>query len=228
MNIEKRLKTLHAQIHHVALTCKRDPDSVHILAVSKGQPVEKIKRAYEAGLTSFGESYLQEALPKIKALAKLPVSWHFIGAIQSNKAKEIANYFSWVHSVCRLKIARLLNDERPPELPPLNVCVQINFGEEKQKSGIDPEQAHELIAAILTLPRLRLRGLMMIPPQSAEENQQYLYFARLKELFNLLNSSLPVKLDTLSIGMSSDWPAAICAGSTMIRIGQAIFGERHS
>lgn len=225
MDIAQNIQTMQAKLTEVACQTQRCPDDITLLAVSKGQSIANIKCAYLAGIKNFGENYLNEAASKMQALSDLPLTWHFIGKLQSNKAKTVAQLFSWVHSVDRVKTAMLLNEARADTLPPLNICLQINFGE-AQKSGVAPDKALDLAAQVAALPRLKLRGLMFIAPLIHDEKQQYLYFARLKELLNLLNSTLTEQLDTLSMGMSGDWPVAVRAGSTMVRIGTALFGNR--
>jgi len=199
---------------------------ITLLAVSKKASNSAIKEAFSAGIHDFGESYLQEALSKIEALSQLPVRWHFIGPIQSNKAKKIACHFDWVHSVSRFDIAKRLSDARPPSMPPLNICLQVNMDNEESKSGVAAEDVQELAASILPLPRLHLRGLLLIPKYRDDEEQQYLSFLRLSNLLNTLNQHLSLPLDTLSMGMSQDMCGAIRAGSTIVRIGTAIFGKR--
>ena len=226
MNITERIIEIKHRIHQAEIACHRRPGDVQLLAVSKGHPSQEIEQAYSAGLTHFGESYLQEALTKIRALAPRPICWHFIGPIQSNKTHAIASNFSWVHSVCRPKIALQLNDARPATMPRLNTCLQINFDDEETKAGIKPGHAAELATYILQLPRLHLRGLMTIPKPQTDEQQQYLSFLRLTQLLHTLNQQLNLSMDTLSMGMSNDLQAAIRAGSTMVRIGTAIFGDR--
>lgn len=213
-------------IHQAEIAAHRPEGDVKLLAVSKGHPCSKIQEAHSAGLHDFGESYLQEALAKIQILNTLPLCWHFIGPIQSNKAHSIAHYFSWVHSVSRQKIAQQLNEARPISMPPLNICLQVNFDDEKTKSGVAPEEAASLASYILELPRLRLRGLMLIPKPETDEQSQYLSFLRLSQLLDMLNQQLNIAMDTLSMGMSNDMQAAIRAGSTIVRIGTAIFGSR--
>lgn len=195
----------------------RPSGSVELLAVSKGQPIEKILSVYHTGQRQFGENYLQEALPKIAALPD-DIIWHFIGPVQSNKTRKIAEHFHWVQSVDDLAIAKRLNDQRPAHLPPLNICIQVNIDNEPTKSGIAPEMVFDLATACLTLPRLRLRGLMSLPKRQAS-------FHDLNNLFKSLCQQ-GISLDTLSMGMSDDFEAAIAEGSTMIRIGRALFGPR--
>jgi pyridoxal phosphate enzyme (YggS family) len=226
MNIADRIIQVTQRINKATAAYHRSQGEVQLLAVSKGRSSEEIKQAYAAGLSDFGESYLQEALIKIKTLTTLPICWHFIGPIQSNKSHSIANNFSWVHSVCRHKIAQQLNDARPTSMARLNICLQINFDDEDTKAGIEPHNAAELASSILQLPRLHLRGLMVIPKPQTDEQQQYLSFLRLTQLLHALNQQLNLSMDTLSMGMSNDLQAAIRAGSTMVRIGTAIFGDR--
>ena len=226
MNIIERINTIKHLIRQEELSCHRQEGNVKLLAVSKGHSCSEIKQAFAAGLRDFGESYLQEAQPKIQALAALPLCWHFIGPIQSNKTHSIASHFSWVHSVSRHKIAQQLNDARTTSLSRLNVCLQLNFDEEETKAGISSAEAIELASYILQLPHLHLRGLMVIPKQQTDEHQQYLSFLRLTQLLHALNQKLNISMDTLSMGMSNDLQAAIRAGSTIVRIGTAIFGER--
>lgn len=193
-----------------------------LLAVSKTQPAEAIREAFDAGLRDFGENYLQEALEKQADLADLPLRWHFIGPIQSNKTKAIAEHFDWVHSVDRLKIAQRLSEQRPDALGPLNICIQVNVSGEASKSGCSPEAVAALAETIATLPRLRLRGLMTIPAPTENPVEQRQAFARLRRL----KETLGADLDTLSMGMSQDLEAAIAEGATWVRIGTALFGAR--
>ncbi len=206
----------------------RKPEEIAILPVSKTRPAEDIREAWQCGVTAVGESYLQEALEKIEALRDLPLHWHFIGPIQSNKTRPIAAHFDWVHGVDRLRIARRLDQQRPPEREPLQVCLQVNISGEASKSGVPPEDIPALARAVLELPRLRLRGLMAIPAPSADPAAQRAPFARLRETLEGLRRELPEArdLDTLSMGMSADLEAAIAEGSTLVRIGTAIFGPR--
>lgn len=226
MTITERIHHIRQLIHQSEIASGYQQGQVCLLAVSKGHSSHDIEQAFAAGLTDFGESYLQEALPKIQILAALPLCWHFIGPIQSNKTQGIARHFSWVHSVSRLKIAQQLNDARPEPLPPLNICLQVNLDHEDTKSGVTPEEIADLAIFASTLPRLCLRGLMLIPKQQNDEEQQFLSFLRLTHLLNQLNHELKLSMDTLSMGMSHDFQAAIRAGSTIVRIGTAIFGER--
>jgi len=226
MNLYQNLKHVRQTIEKAEADSGRKPNSVLLLAVSKQQSIDAIHEAFNLGVQHFGESYFQEAHPKITALKHLPLIWHFIGPIQSNKTKNIANCFSWIHSLNRLKIALQLNEYRTSALPPLNVCIQINLVDEKTKAGILPEQAAELALAISQLPHLKLRGLMTIPPPEKDPQLQYDMFMQLNRLMHSLNNKLKLNMDTLSMGMSNDMIPAIQAGSTIVRIGQALFGER--
>ena len=226
MDISERIHYLTQLIAQEECFCHRDPGSVKLLAVSKGHSSSEIEHAFEAGLSDFGESYLQEALIKINTLSELPLCWHFIGPIQSNKTDAIAHHFSWVHSVSRSKIAQRLNDARSASMQKLNICLQINMDKEDTKSGIPPEEAETLARYVLQLPQLDLRGLMMIPKPQPNDQEQYESFLRLAHLLHSLNQSLNISMDTLSMGMSHDFKSAIRAGSTMVRIGTAIFGDR--
>lgn len=197
-----------------------------LLAVSKTRPAEDIRAAHALGINDFGENYLQEALPKIEALQALGLTWHFIGPIQSNKTRPIAEHFDWVHSVDRDKIARRLNEQRPADAPPLQVCLQVNVSGEASKSGVSPAELPALAEAVMQLPRLRLRGLMAIPAATNSDAEQRAAFAQLRGLFEELKPQAP-DLDTLSMGMSGDLEAAVAEGSTLLRIGTALFGPRH-
>ena len=205
---------------------QRCADDILLLAVSKTRPEQDIRSAHKCGLREFGESYLQEALDKIEALQDLDLVWHFIGPIQSNKTRPIASSFHWVHSVDRAKIARRLSDQRPPGLPPLQVCLQVNISAEQSKSGVAPEQLPQLAQEVAQLPRLQLRGLMAIPAATQDSLQQRRAFAQLRREFEQLQLQLP-GLDTLSMGMSGDMESAIAEGATILRIGSAMFGPRN-
>ena len=205
---------------------QRCADDILLLAVSKTRPEQDIRSAHKCGLREFGESYLQEALDKIEALQDLDLVWHFIGPIQSNKTRPIANNFHWVHSVDRAKIARRLSEQRPPGLPPLQVCLQVNISAEQSKSGVAPEQLPQLAQEVAQLPRLQLRGLMAIPAATQDSLQQRRAFAQLRREFEQLQLQLP-GLDTLSMGMSDDMESAIAEGATILRIGSAMFGPRN-
>ncbi len=227
-NIPNNIKQVSTQLQQSAQQFHRSVDAIMLLAVSKGQNSQALRLAWQAGLSNFGENYLQEALEKIAALDDIDPYWHFIGPIQSNKTQDIAQHFSWVHSIERLKIARRLNAQRPEHLPPLNVCIQVNIDREASKSGIDPEHCLELALAITELPRLKLRGLMVIPRQREQLREQRQPYRKAAELLdNLKKSSAALtSLDTLSMGMSGDMPAAIAEGATIVRVGTAIFGPR--
>ena len=220
--IEKNIAKVAARIREAAQAVGREPATVGLLAVSKTQPAAAIRDAFASGLRDFGENYLQEALDKQAELDDLPLTWHFIGPIQSNKTKAIAEHFDWVHSVDRLKIAQRLSDQRSAELPPLNICLQVNVSGEASKSGCAPQEVQQLARAITALPRLRLRGLMCIPAPSEDPAEQRAAFARLRQL----RDELALDLDTLSMGMSQDLEAAIAEGATWVRIGTALFGAR--
>lgn len=224
-NIEKNLARIRSRIKQSAQACKRDPNSILLLAVSKRKPVEDIRLAYGLGQRDFGENYLQEAEQKMQQLEDLDICWHFIGAIQSNKTRHIAEAFDWAHCIDRLKIAQRLSDQRPAELAPLNVCIQVNLDHEESKAGIDLDQVPQLAAAISDLPGIRLRGLMSIPAPRSEFDAQRAVFARLAEALQSLEQQ-GISCDTLSMGMTQDMEAAIAEGSTLVRIGTAIFGER--
>jgi len=193
--------------------------------VSKTRPAGDIRAAWACGLDSFGESYLQEALPKMAQLADLPLTWHFIGPVQSNKTRGIAEHFHWVHSIDRIRVATRLSEQRPATLPPLQVCLQVNVSGEQSKSGVPCGKTAALAAEVATLPGLSLRGLMAIPAPTPDSVAQRQAFARLKRLFDQLRCTLP-QLDTLSMGMSDDLEAAIAEGATLVRVGSAIFGNR--
>ncbi|MGC3891754.1 YggS family pyridoxal phosphate-dependent enzyme [Pseudomonas urmiensis] len=220
--IADNLCTLAARISQAAQACGRDPASIQLLAVSKTKPAAAVREAYAAGVRDVGENYLQEALAKQQELTDLPLTWHFIGPIQSNKTRAIAEHFDWVHSVDRLKIAQRLSEQRPAELPALNICLQVNVSGEDSKSGCAAADLPALAAAVAALPGLRLRGLMAIPEPTDDRAAQEAAFARLREL----QEQLKLGLDTLSMGMSHDLEAAIAQGATWVRIGTALFGAR--
>ena len=198
---------------------------MRLLAVSKTWPHACIEEAFQAGQRAFGENHEQEATRKIAALAHLPIEWHFIGPIQSNKTRPIAEHFAWLHSLDRERIARRLSEQRPEGFAPLMVCVQVNVSGEATKSGVSPEGAFELARLVAQLPRLELRGLMTIPAPSDDREVQRRQFRRLRELFDDLRSR-GLDLDTLSMGMSDDLEAAVMEGATLVRVGTAIFGQR--
>lgn len=225
--IADRLINARQEIDNATATANRPPHSVRLLAVSKTKPVSDIELAYEAGQRLFGENYIQEGVDKIQALKHLSdIEWHMIGPIQSNKTKIVAEHFDWVQTIDRLKIAKRLNDQRPDNLPPLNVCIQLNIEQEDTKSGISPAELPALVQEICHLPRLSLRGLMAIPATGVTPEAQQQTLATLASLYNELAEQLP-SVDTLSVGMSGDMQQAIAHGSTMVRIGTAIFGARN-
>ncbi len=224
-NVARNLAAVHARMEAAAERAGRDPGSIRLLAVSKTQPAEVLAAAWDAGQRDFGENYLQEALPKLTALADRAVQWHFIGGLQSNKTRDVAGRFDWIHTVDRESIARRLSEQRPAELPPLQVCLQVNVSGEGSKGGAAPERVAELAAAVAGLPRLALRGLMAIPAPAQDLEAQRKPFRQLRELMEQLNAH-GHHMDTLSMGMSDDLEAAIMEGSTLIRIGTAIFGSR--
>jgi PLP dependent protein len=224
-NLTAHVNRVRDRISKAALAAGRDPTSVTLIAVSKAQSAESIRSAATAGVTDFGENYLQEAIAKLDALAELRVRWHFIGALQSNKTRPVAQRFDWVHSIDRLSVARRLSDQRPFHAPPLNVCLQVAIVPEPSKGGLAPEATLGLAAQCAQLPRLKLRGLMCVPPPLEEPAAQRAVFARLRSLLEELNSS-GLELDTLSMGMSGDFESAIAEGATHLRIGTALFGSR--
>ena len=223
--IAEQLAAIHARIAQAELRFGRAPGSVALLAVSKAHPAAAIRAACDAGQLRFGESYAQEALAKISAITDLPLEWHFIGPIQSNKTRDVATHFAWVQSVERDKIARRLNEQRPATLPPLNVCIQVNISGEASKSGGRLDEVAALAQTIRGLPHLHLRGLMAIPAPQTEFDQQRAGFRVLRELYEQLRRA-GYELDTLSMGMTDDLEAAIAEGATLVRVGTAIFGER--
>ena len=220
--IAGNIAQVEARIRAAALAVHRDVTSIHLLAVSKTKPAAALREAHAAGVRDFGENYLQEARAKQIELADLPLCWHFIGPIQSNKTRDIAEHFAWVHSVDRLKIAQRLSEQRPADLPPLNICIQVNVSGEASKSGCTPADLPALAAAISALPRLKLRGLMAIPEPTEDRAEQDAAFAQVRSLQERLNMGL----DTLSMGMSHDLESAIALGATWVRIGTALFGAR--
>lgn len=225
--ISINMQAVRDRIAAACAAAGRPVDAVQLLAVSKTWPVASVREAAACGQRAFGESYVQEGAEKIAALATLDLEWHFIGPLQSNKTRAVAENFAWVHSLERLKIAQRLAAHRPAHLPPLQVCVQVNVSGEASKSGCSPADASALAHAIAALPNLRLRGLMAIPARMQDSAVQYQSFARLGTLFAQLNSE-GLALDTLSMGMSHDLEVAIKAGATVVRVGSAIFGERQS
>ncbi|MEW6037318.1 MAG: YggS family pyridoxal phosphate-dependent enzyme [Pseudomonadota bacterium] len=223
LGLQANLQAVRQRIRAAELACGRPQGSVRLLAVSKTQPAGVLRAAYGLGQREFGENYLQEAMEKQDALADLDILWHFIGPIQSNKTRPIAERFAWVHGIDRLKIAQRLSDQRPEEMAPLNVCIQVNIGEESTKAGVAPAGLAGLAHAVAALPRLRLRGLMAIPAPTGDAGEQHAVFRRMRELLDGLD--MP-ELDTLSMGMSDDLEAAVAEGATLVRIGTAIFGRR--
>src|ERR1700760_722297 len=206
---------VRSRILSAATAAGRDPLGVTLVAVTKAKTAESIRLAATAGVTDFGENYLQEALPKLDALTDLSLTWHFIGGIQSNKTRAVAERFDWVHSVDRINVARRLSDQRPFHAPPLNVCLQVELIPEPNKGGVDPAHLKELAAAVAGLPRLKLRGLMCVPPPQPDVAAQHRVFAQIRGLLEDLNAG-GMKLDTLSMGMSGDYEAAIAEGATIV------------
>ncbi|WP_411725711.1 YggS family pyridoxal phosphate-dependent enzyme [Methyloglobulus sp.] len=224
MTIAQRIENIHRQIEKYCRACNRNPEAVLLLAASKNKPTTDIATAYQAGLRHFGENYCQEALLKQQALGAYDITWHFIGPIQSNKTKLIARHFSWVHSVDSLRLAARLSEQRPVNLPPLNICLQVNVSGEQSKSGITLDGLPELCSTVSTLPGIKLRGVMAIPaPQDDYEQQRLPYRALVQAVAELKRP----ELDALSFGMTGDLKAAISEGSTIVRIGTALFGSRN-
>jgi PLP dependent protein len=223
--ILSNLQATREAIAQAAKAAKRNVADVRLLAVSKTFSPAAVREAFVAGQDCFGENYLQEALEKMGELRDLPLEWHFIGPIQSNKTRVIAENFAWVHGVDRLKIAERLSEQRPAHLPPLNVCLQVNVSGEESKSGVAPEDVETLAQQVARLPRIKLRGLMAIPAPATNEKEQRAPYAQMRVLLNRLNAQ-GMALDTLSMGMSHDYTAAILEGATIVRIGTAIFGSR--
>lgn len=221
-NITKLLE----RVRLVAEKSQRVTGDILLLAVSKNHPCEAVQAAYRCGLREFGESYLQEALAKMAELEALPLVWHFIGPIQSNKTRAIAENFDWVHSVDREKIARRLSDHRPGNLPDLQLCLQVNISGEATKSGVSPDELPQLVRKVMVLPRLQLRGLMAIPAPGSDPIKQREPFTKLRQALEEMSSIAP-GMDTLSMGMSNDLEAAIAEGSTILRVGTGIFGSRN-
>jgi PLP dependent protein len=220
--LEQHLSAVRQQIETAAVACGRQAATVQLLAVSKTQPASLLRAAFALGQTAFGENYLQEAREKQNQLSDLAIEWHFIGPIQSNKTREIAEHFSWVHSVDRLKIAHRLSEQRPAHLPPLHICLQVNIDDEATKSGVSLSELPTLVAGVSVLPRIKLRGLMAIPAPHESYADQLVAFQTLATAM----ADFPM-MDTLSMGMSADMEAAIAAGATIVRVGTGIFGKRH-
>ncbi len=225
MTLEQRYHKIKQEIQHFTTKAER-VDPVKLLAISKYHSIDKIAQLYQLGQTDFGENYIQEAEKKIQSLANYNINWHFVGPIQSNKTKLIAQYFQWVHSVDRIKIAQRLNEHLLSSNKKLSICIQVNLDAEAQKAGVLMEGIEQLTAAIIKLPQLELRGLMSIPAINNDSLQQRAHFKRLKQVLNQLNHKFNINMDTLSMGMSDDMGLAILEGSTMVRVGTAIFGER--
>lgn len=222
------LKQVQARVGECSGRAQRSPEQVSVLAVSKTKPASDIMAAYQAGQRRFGENYVQEGIEKIQLLAELEdIEWHFIGPLQSNKSKDVANHFDWMQSLDRVKIAKRLNDQRPADKQPLQVLIQVNIDDEKSKSGITLDALADFSKALEPLEHLQLRGLMAIPKANASEAQQHTSFSALRQAFDDLKARYP-QVDTLSLGMSNDLDEAISHGSTMVRIGTAIFGQRQA
>ncbi len=224
-SIQAAIGSIRQQIAKAEQEFERGEGSVTLLAVSKTRPAEDIQAAFDAGQRCFGENYVDEAVKKIDQLAHLPIEWHCIGPLQSNKTRHVAGRFDWFHALDRLKIAERLNTQRPAELAPLNVCIQINLDDEASKSGIQPADAEDFIASLQHLERLKVRGLMVIPKPRDTFEEQRAALAQMRELQQRLSARFA--LDTLSMGMTDDMRAAIAEGSTMVRVGTAIFGARN-
>ena len=216
---------VRSRIRHAAGGAGRDPDTVTLIAVSKSKPAESVRAAATAGVTDFGENYLQEAILKLDELRDLPLNWHFIGSLQSNKTRAVAERFHWVHSIDRFSVARRLSEQRPFHAAPLNLCIQVAVVPEPTKGGVDPGSLPELAAKTADLPRVTLRGLMCVPPPQPTVAAQRAVFAQLRALQERLNAE-GHHLDTLSMGMSDDFESAIAEGATHVRIGTALFGSR--
>jgi PLP dependent protein len=216
---------VRSRIHQAATAAGRDPASVTLVAVSKAKPAESVRQAAALGVTDFGENYLQEAISKLDALEDLPLRWHFIGGLQSNKTRAIAERFQWVHSVDRFSVARRLSEQRPFHAPPLNLCIQVAVVPEPTKGGVEPQYLAELAARTVELPRVKLRGLMCVPPPQPDVFAERAVFSQLRKLLEGLNAE-GYDLDTLSMGMSGDFESAIAEGATHVRIGTALFGTR--
>ena len=222
-----RLYETRTRIASAASKCGRSAADIGLVAISKTQPAQAIRTLAEAGQREFGENYLQEALPKLAELKNLDLVWHFTGQLQSNKTRNVAEHFAWVHTLDRDRIAVRLNDQRPHYAPPLQVCIQIRLEDEPGKGGIPPSEALDLARQILELPRLKLRGLMCIPPPADTFDEQKSWFDKLAECKRRLGQE-GIELDTLSMGMTHDLEAAIAAGATKVRVGTAVFGEREA
>ena len=227
--VQDNLLNIKNEIAEIAKKCERDPNTIQLIAVSKTKPVEQVIEAINVGQLAFGENYVQEGVEKIQYFEKnMPnndLIWHFIGPLQSNKSKLVAEHFDWMHTIDRFKIAQRLSDQRPNHMAKLNVLIQVNISQEASKSGVKPEEVADLVKQIVTLPNLNLRGLMAIPEIENDYDKQLNVFTKMQQLLQSLQKDYPF-MDTLSMGMSGDMQAAIVAGSTMVRIGTAIFGAR--
>ncbi len=224
-NLALQVQEVRERVARAVAAAGRSAHSVTLLAVGKAQPLALLRAAADAGLTDFGESYLNEALEKVAALQDRALTWHYIGRLQANKTRPVAEAFAWVHAVDRLKVAERLSAQRPYHAPPLNVCLQVNLAGEASKGGVPPAQLAPLAAAVAALPRLTLRGLMCLPPQETDPARQRHWFAQLRALKEELNGR-GARLDTLSMGMSDDFEAAIAEGATIVRLGTVLFGPR--
>jgi pyridoxal phosphate enzyme (YggS family) len=224
-NLAVHVNHVRSRIRRAAAAAGRDPASVTLVAVSKSKTAESVRAVATAGVTDFGESYLQEAVAKLDALGGLPLHWHFIGGLQSNKTRTVAERFQWVHSVDRFSVAKRLSDQRPFHAPPLNLCIQVALVPEPTKGGVEPEDLPELAARTAALPRVKLRGLMCVPPPQPDVPAERAMFSRLRRLLEELNAGGHA-LDALSMGMSGDFESAIAEGATHVRIGTALFGSR--
>jgi PLP dependent protein len=224
-NLSEQVRAVRERIKFAARAALRNVDCVTLLAISKAQPANKVRAVAAEGVLDFGESYVQEALDKIEALRDLSLTWHFVGRLQGNKTRPVASTFAWVHAVDRLKIAERLSEQRPFHAPPLNVCLQVNVGGEASKGGVTPAELPALARDVALLPRLKLRGLMCIPPDETDPTRQRHWFAELRSAFEALNAQ-GAGLDTLSMGMSGDFEEAIAEGATIVRVGTALFGDR--
>jgi pyridoxal phosphate enzyme (YggS family) len=222
-NLPEQVRIVRNRISSAAAAALRNVDSVTLLAVSKAQPANNVRAVAQLGVRDFGESYVQEGLEKIETLRDLSLTWHFIGRLQANKTRPVAASFDWVHAVDRLKIAERLSEQRPFHAAPLNVCLQVNIAGEASKGGVTPAELPALATAVAALPRLKLRGLMCIPPDEDDPSRHW--FASMRRLLEALNAA-GARLDTLSMGMSGDFESAILEGATVVRIGTALFGTR--
>jgi len=226
LDIKQNLENVRNRIHNAENEYEREAGSVSLIAVSKTKPIELIQAAVEAGQTLFGENYVQEAVHKIEQINNPSLEWHFLGPIQSNKTRIIAANFAWVHSVDRLKIAQRLNEQRPDNLPKLNICLQVNISEEETKSGVSASELSALVDSVLGLSNITLRGFMVIPQKSMSLEEQRKPFAAMRKAKKGIEKQFDIKLDTLSMGMSADLEAAIAEGASHVRIGTDIFGAR--